>query len=697
MVTWQRLHTQPTHYRTALLFCCLLWLGLVAQSSLFGAAPFETASFWFAALIYGFVPGLLIFMWLQPEENNWLLLLGMGWVCGMLAQIIVLLLLSVLGVQSWFVAYPVLLPLLAVAVHLKRSKPNSLIGPPLLHVFALLLLIGLATAASLYFSPQVLFQEARFVHHDIPFHAGNIADIMHTWPLSDPRVAGEPQNYHFLYYFVPISIALPTDLPLMNILMQHLPGLGATLLGLQLFNVGWVVSKRAYGGLIVALMILFHSDVGWAITRVFNLESPLQTGSTLAESGYGSFATLFGSIFFATLLLFAWHWLTKETTDAGRAALIVVLAAVSAGTKSSLLPAVLAGLLALIGWRFVTQGRLPSRAISLLLLILPISILVTLAVVLGEGGFTSYIAVKPGAAMVRTPFFQTLTNGDTVSFWQSVALLPVWLVGYLGLGLVGAVVYSTMYWRRLSDLALWTWFALLAGVVVALSFDFFADERFFMDGPQIMLALLTALAVVELRSIRAPSRYIAIVTLLLFTVPILLYVRQRLWAGLGNTAFTVRTLLGPQEPVVDAYFDAIGWMRHNLPKDAILVTSHREIFLSAYAERQTYYETIRVGPLNNALRQQGFTGEYYPERAGVRDAFYTIGDETDLSDEVALLAEQFSAPIFVVVDNVNVEHRNGYRWEVRPLETTPQYDAVILSPVYSNDAIIIYALMPMDK
>ncbi len=689
----RRLTEQPTGYLTAGIFFCLTLLGLVVQSSIFGSPTSETIGFWVGALFYCFLPGLLIYLWLAPQENNWAMMLGMGWLCGMLLQIVILLPLSALGSVELFRLLPTSLPLLLFMVYLKRGRVQNVYGPPLLYVAGLLLLIALVTASSLYFSPRVLFQEARVVHHDIVFHAGNIADVMYRWPLSDPRIAGEPQNYHFFSYFVPIGLALPTDMPLTNLLMRHLPGLGAWVLALQLFNAGWVASKRVHGGLIAGFMILFHTDVGWAITRTLNLENSVQSGSTLAESGYGSISTLFGSIFIAAFLLYAYRWLSFDQSTYTDHLMLVFLAAVCAGTKSSLMPAILVGLIAVIGWRFLLQRQLSRRLRNLLALTLPVSTIVLIAVVSGEGGFTSYLTIKPGAALVRTPLYNTITGGGS-SILGLAFSLPLWVLAYLGLGSIGTLIYTVLNWRDLDDFALWTWFSLLAGLTVALTFDFFADERFFIDGPQVMMALLTAAAIGQLGQLSVRKRFAVGLLLVLFALPIGLYIIQRMRSGLSNSAYTYRILNQPIEPAVDDYLLGLNWMRTNLPSDALLMTDHAEIFLSAYAERETYYETYRVGPLNNALAQQGFEGEYYPEKAALRSTFYTPG--VDLTAAIDELTE-FNRPTYVIVDNVDVSFRNGYSWKVNNLTTASRLDSPALIEVYASSSMRVYLIVESGK
>jgi len=671
---------------TAALFTAALLLGLSIQSLLFGVSLVSVLLFWLVLIVYAFIPGVLAYWWLRSSERDWLMLFGMGWTVGLALQSITLLLLTIAGVQHWYIMYPIVIPILLVLLHLKLGKKIDVVGPPVWSVIALLALCGLATAAAFYYSPDVLFEHQRTVYHDIVFHAGNIAELLHSWPLTDPRIAGTPQNYHYFSYFIPIGIVRLTGLPITDVLLRLIPGFGAVLLAVQMFNAGRLVGKKATAGLVTAVVLLFHADVGWAITRYLQTEKFIQFSNVLSQSISGSMSTLYGLFFLAGFLIVAYRWLNKDGHTVTDGILCVLLAAMTAGSKSSAMPAVLLGLVGLLGWKLVSKRQFDKPGFSLLLIAGAAATAVTLLVTTGEGGLTSYIGIAPGTVLFKTPFYRNII-GESTSLLINLGLVPVWAFGYLGIGLVGLAIYLWQRQENSKAFGLWILFSLVAGLSLSLTFDLFGDERFFLDSVQLMLALVVGAAVVRLAGMRHIPRILSGMLLIVFMLPVMLNSIQRLRSSGYNIYFTFGELqAGTPQPVSD-YLTALDWMRANLPEDAVLVTQHGEIFLSAFAERRTYYETARVGPVNNALLQQGVEVNPYPERVETIEHLYTSPDR----ETINRLIDEYGE-VYLVVDHVNILWNDGYGWQVENIDSLLDLPEGSAELIYDVPSIRIYHL-----
>ena len=558
--------------------------------------------------VYTIVPGVLCYRLFAGEEEDAITHLGMGWMCGIVITIVVLLVQKLVGATALFPYLPlVLLPLFALTWRFghgpRSTRAQERPGPVVL--FCVLLFVAGFRAHRLPASGW--WQE---FDDDLYFHAGNAAELLHHWPLIDPRMAGTPLNYHFFAYLPSVGASLVTDIPMQEIMRRLACGLGPTLLALQLFIAGRAFGAGPKAGLIAAFVILLHWDVSSEVGHWFGQQWDVSSYLTIGL--YDSPTTSPGLALFAALAFLIRRWLESPLGQGIRPGLLTILVAFAAsGAKGSVMPVAITASAMFFVLRCLAEHRLARRALVLFGALVVASLPMTLLLIGGQSSFASaMLRFAPWTAMHFSGFFGAIAGGlgyDALDppAWLTLAVLPVWLFLYLGLTGLG---FALCVWKkRMQWTAAESWLLVngICGIAIGLAFAAPGySQLFFAYTGQIALALLAAVGLSTFRP------RLAVVRVILCTLVVAISLVS---IEAAVSQFILRWNQGAStEPLEERYVEGMKWLRANSPADAILLTTHPFVQLSVNAERRVFFETARFRPESHALAWKQRKGRWIP-------------------------------------------------------------------------------------
>jgi hypothetical protein len=666
---------------------------LLVRPLVYGVEASGVLLFWSFVLGYVVLPGILTCRVLGLYATDRALLLGMGTSVGLAS-------LAFVDVAARAARAPYLVSLYPVAMVglflASRRHLRAASGPApaaAAHTGALLLVAAAAAELHTLYSPGLLEQA---VPMDLLFHAGNAAELRHHWPLQDPRVAGTPLNYHFLSASLPAAASQWTGLPVADLCLVLVPGLMVALLALQVYNASRVIVGDALAGILAAALVVFHADVG-----AFLGLPPGAFRSYLGAGLYSSPSTLMGLIGVVSLSIPVHGWLGGADRSRRAAFVLVLLAAAVSGTKGSAMPVVLLGLAAVVAYRMLAR-RGAKDAVALAGLLALASAPMTLWLLVGPGSYRGQVQVRPGALPHTSAFYQTvcslITSADlsrptvepcALPFHLAAAVDVAWLAGYLGLGGLGALLWLAREKKPIGDTPVFILGVATAGVLLAFTLGTSSglSQLFFLYNGQVLLAILGGAALAGAFRSPGQGRWVAAALLLLaFGLPMAERGATALAEGLARDRRMASLVPAPP---VRLYNEGLAWLRRHAPTDAVVVTRHGAMVVSAYAERRSFYETGFFSPRGHALRWSGHA-EPYPERVAARDRLARAADPT-VNAQVAAAAG--ANDLLLVQDNVR---RRGWpglvQLEVGTLRGVPPLPAAWASPAYENEAIRIYRI-----
>ena len=134
---------------------------------------------------------------------------------GLCVENLLFFVLSMLGAR--FLLFPVLLllglcSLLMIVIRLRNLTTYEDLELPMAGGILLVLALFMVFTALWYF-PQTTLpvgKERVNIYQDIIWHLGNVQEAIYHWPLQDPRFAGHPFKYHYLFYLHPACQAIVT-------------------------------------------------------------------------------------------------------------------------------------------------------------------------------------------------------------------------------------------------------------------------------------------------------------------------------------------------------------------------------------------------------------------------------------------------------------------------------------------------------
>lgn len=566
------------------------------------------------------------------------------------------------------------LPLLALLVrpHVRRGlfAASTRLSPAELLVglvfLALLLVRNLGFAPDAWGAPP---------ESDPPFHAGNAAELLHGWPMCDPRVAATPLRYHVLAYGLAAGASQVTGIAVWS--TSHVLGnlVAPLLLVLGLLALGERCLGSRAAGLAAAALLVLHEDL---FAMLGHLAGPdLSSHSFLGFGVHSSPSSALSLAFLAAILLLLEEWTEAERPRLAQAVLLLCWGAVESGTKGSAMPVLLAGLALAGSWQLVRERRFPGRlALAGLLLALG-ALPYSLWLVAGPDDYASAMLRWAPLATIRdTPLSQWIA-AHAGSAGSALAICA-WPLGYLGLALVGALGRLFERGRAGSDTERRLACVALAGLAAALLW--FApgqSQLFFAYGGQLALTCLAGGWIVR----RAPWLQAALALLLLAAaVPSTrAQLEQRAAQRFVPSALDLAHRAGDE------------WMRRELPPDAVLVVEVPGFLHSVHAEREVLLETEKYLP--RTLARESGARPAQPADAGDPLALRTKLQgrclERPTRENWRRLRELVGAerPLFAVRERAQGPGTGPLHAAARPPAGSPLFE-----PLFENEALGVYRL-----
>lgn len=649
-----------------------------------------------AAFLIGFVwlPGRALVAWTLRCETLLERAL-LAWTAGM----------AILGV--WFALTCALdergawwiLPLAALLALFvaRRKRPESvpLAAPDRRELLLLFLVLGIALARS---QPALPGEWFLGYASDDEFHAENAAELLRHWPIADPRLAGEPMRYHFLSYSISAAMGKVLGLPVRECMLGLTQHFTPLVFALGVFVLARRLGARALVAAACALALVLHVDLG-------ELAQPI-TGSNWSQVTpfyvglYHSITNSAGMCLLSGMLLVLHSLLARGARARGALTLILLLALAASATKASVLPPLAAGLGALWAWKLVRRrefdGRLAASTLAILLGALPAVLWLATDT---QGYAYTMFRWLPGYGVRTSGFgarigelFGIAHAADVPLF--TAALLPLWLVFFLGLSALGLCGWLLVrrVGRARDALEVPLFLTLLFGLVpCCLLASPGHSELFFGYVSVLAAALLGALGAERVLAL-AGAR--ARVFTGLACAGLALYGGATLALG-----FVRPTLAIAREGEVDAYRSALDWMRQQLPSDAVLLADDVRMSVGSWSERRMFYSNPRFAARQRALWKPLPTGDddldpepAYAVREHAQEDFLAAPSAEGLARIRELLGS--AAPLYAVRSSANIRVRHG-KYAVR-VPAREGLDTLATLPgtelVFENTAVAIYRL-----
>jgi len=635
---------------------------------------------------YVLLPGIALALLLRLGLEDFVSLASIGGALGCAHLTLTFLVARSLG-QDWlWLAAPAAVVSLACWRSWRTRRalaPRAPAGVPLLA------LAGLVLIALLAQQQRSLYSVGRLdlpVPTDLLFHAGNAVALTDEVPPQDVRLAGRALAYHFFSGVLPSAASIATGLPVGDLALVAFPVLTIVWMAFALCHAGLVFTGRMSAGVISAALVLFHLDFGETLGLGRDcLESLLSQGLYVSDS------TLLGlSGLLPTSVLLA-EWIAGAGPSGPLAGALVGLAFWISGTKASVLPAVVAGLLfaAAVSRDSGRARRLLSAAFVVGAGAMP----VTVWIATRPGSLAQMLQWAPGATLLRSPFWYGILGklGFHGGSWSGApptawALLPLvlvgWVIGFLGpAALLGAAGLATGDRdRRFS----WLAGVAAAGLAAALVLDTESlDQLTFAFGGQMLLAVVGGGVASKLVSLRR-LRWVAIPILALVAAPIASHAARAAPEVLGTD---LEAALQPMPSAVARYAAGLGWIKANTSADTVLVTRHSALATSILAERRSFYSLGLFTAEAHSLCRRGIAREPFPRRRELRRRAAGLDPAAvrAVSDLVGGHPE-----VLVIVDAVEVSGEPGINLlDVRRLAGAPLQPAG-LALVYASDVMRVY-------
>ncbi|MBL8859629.1 MAG: hypothetical protein JNL28_14065 [Planctomycetes bacterium] len=428
---------------------------------------------------------------------------------------------------------------------------------------------------------------------DNSFHVENAIELSRHWPMTDPRIAGEPLRYHFMSYVPASAASLVLGLPVRVCML----GLGAHLLPMM-FALGLFVAARATkAGVITsacaALALVLHVDLGTHVGRVLGVDGAI--GSYFDVGIYRSITTVQGLCVFVAIAIVLRDALTNQGQLGRRLFLLAFLSALASGSKGSVLPPLFVALAATWLWRRADRRVIGWALLVMALAALPFTAWLTLD---SDGYAQSMFHFEPAAAQILSGFQSSIVagfGGDPAepAPWATALLFVPWVVGFFGIGTVAAWAWFRTRPRPSSTFEFLLCATALSGFVPVLFLmsHGFAQLLFAYDS-QVCVILLGAIASTRVSGGARIGYAIAAGAVL----------ATQLVAVAWTKAHDAR--IGPRfTGDVARYRSALEWIRTETPSDAVLLIDDPRLSATTWCERRAFFETRRFTPAMHAALQ----------------------------------------------------------------------------------------------
>ena len=456
------------------------------------------------------VPGVLAYRLLRTRPHTLVEDLAMGATIGLSLEIAAWAVFTGLGIERWLILWPLLVvvPVLALRRDVLRAEHRPV---PVLWSWAVAAVAVFYTAYQAYGMRTYDPRRGSWYHLDNLYLLGLVGETKHHMPPQSPHVAGEPLHYHWfsLAHEAASSLVSGVDTPVVYFRLS-MPFIGVLSVAL-LAVAGWRITGRPWAGPIAAVLMFC---VGETIIGVYT-DSSFGTANNsqwwYTSAAYGVPVTIALAVAVADRLRKVdhepdgEHWTGRTAVPAvgtGAWVLLVVFALTAPGAKSSIVPAVLAGV-GLVGLvDLLTRRRIRWSAVAAAAILGAAFLLATIVLY----GFQSHgVAVEPLSS------FAIATEDYLDRPWTVyLAATVIMLIGYTVYMLSRVAGIAVLLWLRRGRLAAEEQF--LAGAfagglaVMLLTSHPSASQMFFLRSAWPMAVMLSAagyLALAEKHAIGA--------------------------------------------------------------------------------------------------------------------------------------------------------------------------------------------------
>ena len=636
----------------------LALLQFILHPVLSGGSVWTWATFWLYTTFGVIVPGTLLATRTLAWRADWLGWLGVGWALGHAMELIALLLARQLGDGRLGLLWIVIVYAFAFVSHIRgrpcRGRIDEL-PDPWRGLVSLSLLFTLGAGAFFAISVPEISTAPPFVS-DPWFHVGNAHEFRDHAPMQDPRLAGDPFNYHVFGYAASAAASLATGEGLAPIMLRYSGMACVFLFILNLFNVGRSLrSGGIVAGAIGAAFAIFPVELGRLVAPGLDFDAGLAFFGI-----YLSTTTLAGQVFLVPLLILLREYYRggeergegEPESEAGpehdlggnwqNAWAIGLFAFAGAGSKAMFGPVVLCAAAGVAGWRLLMERRLDPRLLRVVGVLALAIAPPTMMLIFGEGSYSQSLQWIFGAFPRRTGAFETLVGWGVP---ESIAIV-LWLFGFCAPILLGAILGSVAMRRRGEDgnYVVFVWMSLVAALVPALGIELLGQSQlFFLYYALTALATLAGAGWMAFIRSRFALRTTAVVCGLWILSQALLGFGGRLSmfdprvdAIWGRSqwwphAVTHRDrLMGSprQQPASTSPYErrisltpgieeGLDWARRNLPADAAFAVNVQSASVyGALSESRAFLDAANFSVRSHVARSQGAArGIFAPRRA----------------------------------------------------------------------------------
>jgi hypothetical protein len=593
---------------------------------------FAWLTYWLYLTLGVILPGTLLVIMFTKWNTDILTWIGLGWTVGHGMELVGLYVGKILGIPHLFLVWIAVVYIFAIV---KRTALTDRFSRPSLWVLPALSLVFLISGG-MFLSLNLPEMSPRPPYiSDVWFHVSNAHEFRDHLVPQDPRIAGEPFNYHMFGYAPTAAASLVTGTPVANLLTRYAGMSSVFLLGLLLFNAGRIVAGgRVAAGVVSALLVLAPLD----LLSLFSLSLSPST-SLLYFGVYVSTTTISGHIYLAALFLpLLWYYQQPRLENGW---VIVLFAVCGAGSKSMFGPLLVCGVAGEFAWGLIRR-RFDRNALILLCLVsLPVA-LITLQLVFGAGSYAESIEWIYAEFSEYTRFYEAVSAdlGDFLS-------RTMWLIVFAILFLVGTLSFI---WSRRAQIindryAVFIIMVFLASVIPSMGIALQgASQLFFLYYGLTALASLAGFGYLALFTHLVRQRYLLVSLflsiLILYSIAqfrfvppnlgfnesvmpvIAVFTRTTNWFPVAfqrhenlplATGFEVEK--GPYLSRLNMSSElrrGLEWARLNLPDDAVFIVNVSNASLyGALSEHRAFFETDMF---SSRAHVAGGESDYYEER-----------------------------------------------------------------------------------
>lgn len=390
----------------------------------------QAVLFVLAALWSVLLPGLVVLRLCRDQARSLLEEVTVGFVVGLMAQIVAWGIFVALGIGSYLALYPV--PLIALVLLTPRLRGRLRTTTyrerqPWWGAWGLAVAYGWATLtlATHVFAGNPLPPARTRWYPDLYWHVAVAASARTSAPPLVPQVSGQTLNYHWFAHahMAADSLVSGVDVLVVASRLWYLPVYAAVLT--LTYLLAFRLAGTAKAGLIALVMILFNASVTpirWLHAQGVDAIVPLSPSEIMG---------------LPVLLLTTW-WLIEIVRGSrpSRAGwlLLVLMAITCAGSKSSNLPVLVCGLLLVGVVQLVIKRRQARTWIALAICVG--SIVVTAPFLLGGSNVSKLAFLAEPGQQLGFMFEPDQIRGDAWRYTFLVVLSLLTLIQLAGLLLV---------------------------------------------------------------------------------------------------------------------------------------------------------------------------------------------------------------------------------------------------------------------